>query len=97
MLELLAPCARSSGQSAARSLASALISCVECRGQALGVTQGSLSKALRVGRHVFVIRHESGTYEAMELRAFPAQGRAKQGASIDQWLEALCPREHQAA
>jgi hypothetical protein len=65
--------------------------------QALGVTQGSLSKALRVGRHVYVIRHESGTYEAMELRAFPAQGRAKKGASIDQWLEALCPREHQAA
>ncbi|HAQ86546.1 MAG TPA: hypothetical protein DCR78_08900 [Pseudomonas sp.] len=65
--------------------------------QALGVTQGSLSKALRVGRHVFVIRHESGDCEAMELRAFPAQGRAKQGASIDEWLEALCPLPHQAA
>lgn len=65
--------------------------------QALGVTQGSLSKALRVGRHVFVIRHESGSCEAIELRSFPAQGRSKQGASIETWLEALCPSSNQAA
>ncbi len=65
--------------------------------EALGVTQGSLSKALRVGRHVFVIRHESGTCEAMELRAFPTQGRAKQATPIEKWLEALCPVSHEAA
>jgi len=65
--------------------------------QALGVTQGSLSKTLRVGRHVFVVRLESGAYEAIELRPFPAQGQASQKASIDDWLKALCPRRKKAA
>ncbi len=65
--------------------------------KALGVTQGSLSKALRVGRHVYVICHESGTCEAVELRPFPTQGRTNECASIDQWLAALCQLSSQAA
>lgn len=65
--------------------------------QALGVTQGSLSKTLRVGRHVFVIRLESGEYEAVELRPFPTQGQPGQSTSIDDWLKALCPRRKKAA
>lgn len=40
---------------------------------ALGVTQGAISKALRVGREIYVTCHKNGTYEAHELRPFPAQ------------------------
>lgn len=48
----------------------------------LGMSQGALSKALRVGRTVFVTEHEDGTFSAQELRAFPSQ---KEGpADIDQ-------------
>lgn len=39
----------------------------------LGMSQGALSKALRVGRAVFVTEHPDGTFTAQELRAFPAQ------------------------
>lgn len=41
--------------------------------QMLGCTQGALSKALRVGRDIFVTCHENGTYTAQELRPFPSQ------------------------
>lgn len=39
----------------------------------LGVTQGALSKALRVGRRVTVTFNDDGTLTAHELRPFPSQ------------------------
>lgn len=39
----------------------------------LGVTQGALSKALRVGRNVFVIEMPDGSYAAEEVRPFPSK------------------------
>lgn len=39
----------------------------------LGMSQGALSKALRVGRAVFVTEHEDGTFSAEETRPFPSQ------------------------
>lgn len=43
----------------------------------LGITQGALSKALRVGRDIYVTAHADGTFTAEEVRTFPAQiGRA---------------------
>lgn len=41
----------------------------------LGMTQGALSKAIRVGRDVYVTKHEDGTYTAEEVRPFPSQHR----------------------
>lgn len=43
----------------------------------LGVTQGAISKALRVGRDIYVTEHEDGTYSAEELRPFPSQSKSK--------------------
>jgi hypothetical protein len=50
----------------------------ELRGQTeaarlLGLTQGALSKALRVGREIYVVCHEDGSCEAHELKPFPSQ------------------------
>lgn len=39
----------------------------------LGMSQGALSKALRVGRAVFVTEHNDGTLTAEEVRPFPSQ------------------------
>lgn len=39
----------------------------------LGMTQGSLSKAIRVGRAVYVTAHDDGTFTAEEVRSFPSQ------------------------
>ncbi len=39
----------------------------------LGLRQGSLSKALRTGREIYVIECEDGTYSANEVKPFPAQ------------------------
>ncbi len=39
----------------------------------LGMSQGALSKALRVGRSVYVTEHEDGTFSAEEVRPFPSQ------------------------
>lgn len=39
----------------------------------LGITQGALSKALRVGRRVTVCLGDDGTLSAHELRPFPSQ------------------------
>jgi DNA-binding transcriptional LysR family regulator len=44
--------------------------------QMLGCTQGALSKAIRVGRDVFVTRNEDGSLSAEELRPFPSQKSA---------------------
>lgn len=41
--------------------------------QMLGCTQGALSKAIRVGRDVFVTFEEDGTLSAQEQRPFPSQ------------------------
>lgn len=38
----------------------------------LGVTQGAISKALRVGRAIYVMEHKDGTFSAEELRSFPS-------------------------
>lgn len=41
----------------------------------LGLTQGALNKALRVGREIYVIELEGGKYTAEELRPFPSQSQ----------------------
>lgn len=46
----------------------------------LGVQQAAISKALRVGREIFVIRHADGTVTATEVRPLPCltvEGGAK--------------------
>ncbi|WP_368669170.1 Cro/CI family transcriptional regulator [Pseudomonas tolaasii] len=46
----------------------------------LGVQQAAISKALRVGREIFVNRHADGTVTATEVRPFPCvtvEGGAK--------------------
>jgi len=40
--------------------------------QLLGVTQGAISKALKVGRDIHVTDHGDGTFSAQELKPFPA-------------------------
>lgn len=44
--------------------------------QMLGCTQGGLSKAIRVGRDVYVTVDEDGTVSAQEQRPFPSQKSA---------------------
>lgn len=44
--------------------------------QMLGCTQGGLSKAIRVGRVVYVTVDEDGTVTAQEQRPFPSQKSA---------------------
>ncbi|MBA6065530.1 hypothetical protein H4C75_12225 [Pseudomonas mosselii] len=39
----------------------------------LGVRQAAISKALRVGRTIFVTRHADGSCSAFEERPFPSQ------------------------
>ncbi|MBI6556538.1 hypothetical protein YA0850_29685 [Pseudomonas veronii] len=46
----------------------------------LGMTQGALNKALRVGRDVYVIEHGDGKYTAEELRPFPVQSAKRTAA-----------------
>lgn len=41
----------------------------------LGVTQGALSKALRLGRTIYVSELPDGSYAATEVRPFPSQKR----------------------
>jgi len=41
--------------------------------QLLGVTQGALSKAIRVGRTIYVVQLPDGSYAARELRSFPSR------------------------
>jgi len=38
----------------------------------LGLTQGALNKALRVGRDIYVTENADGTYSAEEVKAFPS-------------------------
>lgn len=44
--------------------------------QMLGCTQGGLSKAIRVGRDVYVTVCDDGTVTAQEQRPFPSQKSA---------------------
>lgn len=46
----------------------------------LGMTQGALNKALRVGRDVYVIENADGKYTAEELRPFPVQSAKRTAA-----------------
>lgn len=39
----------------------------------LGVTQGALSKAIRVGRDVLVVENPDGSFSAFETRSFPSR------------------------
>lgn len=39
----------------------------------LGLSQGALNKALRVGREIYVVCHDDGSFEAHELKPFPSQ------------------------
>jgi len=39
----------------------------------LGLTQGALSKAIRVGREIFVDYNQDGSLSAVEQRPFPSQ------------------------
>ncbi|WP_337056319.1 Cro/CI family transcriptional regulator [Pseudomonas sp. USHLN015] len=43
----------------------------------LGLTQGALNKALRVGREIFVTEHDDGSISAEELRPFPSQQKTQ--------------------
>lgn len=46
----------------------------------IGMRQSSLSKALSVGRAVYVTEHDDGTFTAEELRPFPSQPGKTQAA-----------------
>jgi len=57
--------------------------------QLLGVTQGALSKALRVGRRIVVTTHDDGSFSAEETRSFPARtGEARKRPSNSPTLNA---------
>jgi len=43
----------------------------------LGMSQGALNKAMSVGRNIYVIEHEDGTFSAEEIRPFPSQQKRK--------------------
>lgn len=47
----------------------------------LGMTQGGLSKAIRVGRDIYVTKQVDGTYTAEEVRPFPSQSITKKSAA----------------
>lgn len=39
----------------------------------LGLTQGALNKALRVGRDIYVTENADGSFSAEEIKPFPTQ------------------------
>lgn len=39
----------------------------------LGMTQGALSKAIRIGRTVYVAQKTDGSFAAIEFRSFPSR------------------------
>lgn len=43
----------------------------------LGLRQSSVSKALRVGRDIYVTEHDDGTYSAEEVKPFPSQSQPR--------------------
>ncbi|CDL84935.1 Cro/CI family transcriptional regulator [Xenorhabdus szentirmaii] len=52
----------------------------------IGVHQTAISKALRSGRKIFLVRQDDGTYEAEECRPFPSQKQAL-GENKDEYQE----------
>lgn len=54
----------------------------------LGMTQGALSKAIRIGRTVYVSQQEDGSFAAIEVRSFPARQDREAGCSptLDQTI-----------
>lgn len=46
----------------------------------LGMTQGALNKAIRVGRSIFVSEGADGSFVAEELRPFPVQSAKRSAA-----------------
>lgn len=46
----------------------------------LGLSQGALSKAIRLGRRIFVSCHKGGVFSAEEVRPFPSQNHPKRVA-----------------
>jgi hypothetical protein len=46
----------------------------------LGLTQGALSKAIRVGRNILVTYETDGTFTAEERRPFPARSETRSKA-----------------
>jgi hypothetical protein len=47
----------------------------------LKMTQGALSKAIRVGRDIYVTPYPDGRCEAEEVRPFPSQNQTKKQAA----------------
>ncbi len=43
--------------------------------EALELTQGALSKALRAGRDIYIVTGPGGNVAAEEVKAFPSQSR----------------------
>ncbi|WP_340136821.1 Cro/CI family transcriptional regulator, partial [Pseudomonas syringae] len=54
----------------------------------LGVTQGALSKAIRVGRNISVVPRPDGTFSAEETRPFPSRSDASNRAAHSPTLNA---------
>ena len=54
----------------------------------LGLTQGALSKAIRVGRNVVVTCESDGTFSAEERRPFPARSDSKSRSAVRPTLSA---------
>ncbi|AGZ36558.1 MAG: Cro/CI family transcriptional regulator [Pseudomonas sp.] len=54
----------------------------------LGMTQGALSKAIRIGRTVYVTQQPDGSFAAIEVRSFPARHdrEASYGPTLDQTI-----------
>lgn len=57
----------------------------------LGMTQGALSKAIRIGRMVYVSPQTDGSFAAIEVRSFPARHdrEASCGPTLDQTIRQL--------
>lgn len=66
----------------------------------LGLTQGALSKAIRVGRNIIVTLEDDGSFSAEERRPFPARSDSKTKAMNAPTLNANLrsnPTGHQSA
>lgn len=48
----------------------------------LSITQGALSKALRIGRKVDVIAHGDGSFSAEEIKPFPSQSQGSRDIEV---------------
>ncbi len=57
----------------------------------LGVTQGALSKAIRIGREVLVTEHVDGTFTAVETKRFPSRKERSRGTETTSTLNQTIP------